>query len=119
MANPIANWRKRHRNTTNFWLHMMGIPACFIAAPTFLISGEYWMALAMFVGGYTLQFIGHLVEGNRSGEEMLVRRILEATARRRRAVEKDKSRLPRKSGGKARASSLKNSTPPLFPPEQR
>jgi hypothetical protein len=30
----------------------------------------------MFVGGYVVQFIGHLVEGNRSGEEMLLRRIL-------------------------------------------
>jgi hypothetical protein len=29
----------------------------------------------MFVGGYALQFLGHLIEGNRSGEEMLVRRL--------------------------------------------
>ena len=75
-ADWFANWRKRHRNTTNFWLHMMGIPACFIAAPAMLILGQYWLAFALFVGGYALQFIGHLVEGNRSGEEMLLRRIL-------------------------------------------
>ena len=76
MANPIENWRKRHRNTTSFWLHMAGIPACFVAAPILLILQRYWLALATFLAGYTLQFIGHLVEGNRSGEEMLVRRIL-------------------------------------------
>jgi len=76
MHNPIDNWLKRHRNATNFFLHMIGIPACFVAAPLFLILGRCWLALALFVAGYALQFIGHLVEGNRSGEEMLFRRLL-------------------------------------------
>ena len=72
----IENWRKRHRNATSFWLHMIGIPACFVIAPVLLIFKMWWIAFAMFVGGYALQFIGHLVEGNRSGEEMLVRRLM-------------------------------------------
>ncbi|RKY25180.1 MAG: hypothetical protein DRP83_06555 [Planctomycetota bacterium] len=76
MIKPIENWLSRHKNTTSFWLHMLGIPACFIAAPTFLILGNWPLALAMFVGGYALQFLGHLIEGNRSGEEMLLRKIL-------------------------------------------
>ena len=76
MKNAVASWRTRHRNTTNFWLHMMGIPACFLAAPVLLVMGQWWLALASFVSGYALQFVGHLVEGNRSGEEMLLRRIL-------------------------------------------
>jgi len=29
----------------------------------------------MFAAGYALQFVGHLIEGNRSGEEMLLRRL--------------------------------------------
>lgn len=70
------NWIQRHKNPTSFWLHMLGIPACFIAAPILLILQQWWLAAAMFVGGYVVQFIGHLVEGNRSGEEMLLRRIL-------------------------------------------
>ena len=76
MQNAIANWQKRHRNTTNFWLHMIGIPECFLVAPVLLVLGRWEMAAAFFVSGYALQFIGHLVEGNRSGEEMLVRRLL-------------------------------------------
>ena len=76
MSKAISNWRRRHRNTTNFWLHMMGIPACFAAAPSLLALGRGWLALAVFVTGYALQFIGHLVEGNRSGEEMLLRKLL-------------------------------------------
>ena len=76
LANWIANWRKRHRNTTSFYLHMMGIPACFLAAPVMLVLRQWLLAAVLFVAGYLLQFIGHLVEGNRSGEEMLLRRLL-------------------------------------------
>ena len=76
MISAVAKWRTRHRNTTNFWLHMMGIPACFLAAPVLLVMGQWRVALASFVSGYALQFIGHLVEGNRAGEEMLLRRVL-------------------------------------------
>ncbi len=80
MIKPIENWMERHKNPTSFWLHMIGVPACFVAAPIFLVMWLMgrptgWVALGMFVGGYALQFLGHLIEGNRSGEEMLVRRI--------------------------------------------
>lgn len=80
MIKPIENWLSRHKNPTSFWLHMIGVPACFVAAPIFLVmwlTGRPtgYVALGMFVGGYALQFLGHLIEGNRSGEEMLVRRI--------------------------------------------
>ncbi|KKK77873.1 hypothetical protein LCGC14_2849200 [marine sediment metagenome] len=72
----IDNWRKRHRNATSFWLHMIGIPACFLIAPVLLILRMWWVGIAMFIGGYALQFIGHLVEGNRSGEEVYLRKLL-------------------------------------------
>lgn len=72
----IRNWQKRHRNPTSFWLHMAGIPACFIITPALLVVGMWRLAAAVFVSGYAIQFIGHLIEGNRSGEEMLVRKLL-------------------------------------------
>ena len=31
MKDPLTNWKKRHRNRTNFWIHMVGIPASFVA----------------------------------------------------------------------------------------
>ena len=65
----------RHRNPASFWLHMVGIPACFVAAPLLAILGRWWLAVGIFIAGYALQLIGHLVEGNRSGEEMLLRRM--------------------------------------------
>ena len=76
MANPIENWLKRHRNPTSFWLHMIGIPACFIVTPILLILQQWLAAAAFFVAGYALQFIGHAIEGNRSGEGMLLRKLL-------------------------------------------
>lgn len=76
MIKPIENWLSRHRNPTSFWLHMIGIPACFLVTPVLLLLELWMLAAAFFVGGYALQFIGHFVEGNRSGEELLVRRIV-------------------------------------------
>jgi hypothetical protein len=76
LIKPIENWLSRHKNYTSFWLHMIGIPACFVACPIFFILGQWWLGGCMFLGGYALQFIGHIIEGNRSGEEMFVRRLL-------------------------------------------
>jgi len=61
-------------------LHIIGIPACFIAAPVLLIMQMWWPAAGAFVGGYALQFIGHAIEGNQSGEEILLRRLLGRTS---------------------------------------
>ena len=76
LRNWGRNWRSRHRNPVSFALHMVGIPACFVAAPVLLILGHWGWALVCFVGGYALQFIGHGIEGNRSGEEIALRRLL-------------------------------------------
>ena len=76
MAGPLAKWLSRHQDPTSFWLHMIGIPTSFVAAPVMLVRGHWLMGVALFVGGYAIQFIGHLIEGNRSGEEELLRKIL-------------------------------------------
>jgi len=76
MKRWLSNWKDRHRNPVSFVLHVVGIPACFVAAPILLVMKLYWWALGMFVGGYALQFIGHFIEGNKSGEEILLRRLL-------------------------------------------
>ncbi|MFA6132953.1 MAG: Mpo1-like protein [Phycisphaerae bacterium] len=70
------NWRGRHLNAVSFALHVVGIPACFVAAPILLLLRHWEWAAWCFAGGYVLQFAGHWIEGNRSGEELLLRRIL-------------------------------------------
>lgn len=71
----LSSWLDRHRNRTSFMLHMIGIPATVAAMPFAILHMWAWAA-GLFVGGYALQFIGHAIEGNQSGEEQLVRRIL-------------------------------------------
>ena len=72
---PFRKWPSRHRNRTNFMLHMVGIPATIFAVPLAVL--DHWLlAGGMFLAGYALQFIGHVVEGNRSGEERVIRKLL-------------------------------------------
>ncbi|MBT3200605.1 MAG: DUF962 domain-containing protein [Phycisphaerales bacterium] len=79
MKNWLDNWMLRHQNRTSLALHIVGIPACFVAAPALLVMHMWYWAAGAFVGGYILQFVGHAIEGNRSGEEMLLRRIMGKT----------------------------------------
>jgi len=79
LKNSLDSWLSRHQIRASFWLHMAGIPACFIAAALCLVLEQWLWAAGLFVGGYIVQFVGHAIEGNQSGEEMLVRRLLKKT----------------------------------------
>ena len=72
----LRNWMVRHQHQVSIALHVVGIPACFVATPILLVMQLWWWAAGAFLGGYALQFIGHAVEGNRSGEEILLRKLL-------------------------------------------
>ncbi len=71
----LRRWLARHRNPTNFALHVAGIPATLLAVPA-VATGHWVVAAGLLVAGYALQFLGHIVEGNRSGEEELIRKLL-------------------------------------------
>ena len=79
MKNWLTKWMRRHQHQTSIALHVVGIPACFVAAPVLLILQLWCWAMGSFVGGYALQFIGHAIEGNQSGEEILLRKLLGKT----------------------------------------
>lgn len=81
MPRSLENWFSRHQNRTSFALHMAGIPAT-VAAVVVGILGHWVAGVILFVGGYALQFIGHAIEGNRSGEELLLRRLLAGKSER-------------------------------------
>jgi hypothetical protein len=72
---PLDNWLSRHRNPVSFWMHMVGVPMT-VAAVVVAVMGYVLAGVGLFVAGYALQFLGHAIEGNRSGEEMLVRKLL-------------------------------------------
>ena len=68
------NWARRHRSRTNIALHAVGIPTKLAGVPA-AIAGYYLLAVVLIVVGFGLQFLGHWIEGTRSGERMLVRRV--------------------------------------------
>lgn len=83
-----ANWLRRHRHPFNFAVHLVGIPLGFLGLGLLLLVGALallgvesplpgwpWL-LGVFVLGYVLQFVGHLVEGNDVGELIPLKRAL-------------------------------------------
>lgn len=74
------HWRRRHRQLINFCLHLIGIPMTVIALPCLVLAWwtawALWLALALFLGGYILQFLGHAIEGNDPGEVILIKHWL-------------------------------------------
>jgi hypothetical protein len=71
----LRGWLERHQHPVSFYLHLAGIPMTLIALP--LVMRHRWRrAAGLFGGGYALQFLGHLVEGNPPGEVLALRRRL-------------------------------------------
>ena len=70
-----ANWLPRHRNPVNYWLHMLGIPAALLGV-LLLPFAEWEVCLGLFAGGYFLQWVGHMIEGNDVGELIPLKRVL-------------------------------------------
>lgn len=77
----LRNWLDRHQNRTSFWLHMIGIPLTIAAVPLAIVQltrdewSLWWRPAALFLGGYFLQWIGHLIEGNDMGELILIKKL--------------------------------------------
>src|SRR5580700_7499201 len=73
----LQGWRLRHQLPFNFYIHLIGIPMAVSSLPLLLLFPyEWYYALAAFVGGYLLQWIGHLAEGNDVGEWAAIKRLL-------------------------------------------
>lgn len=78
----VQQWLKRHPRPTSFILHMIGIPPTILGVlliPIYLslLSLPIFLAaLALFVGGYMLQFLGHFLEGTDPGEVIYFKRQL-------------------------------------------
>ncbi len=78
----LRGWLERHQHPFSFYLHMIGIPMTLLALPL-LFRHQCRRALGLFSGGYTLQFLGHMVEGNPPGEVLPVLALLRRRAWKR------------------------------------
>ncbi len=58
----IENYKAKHRHPLNKLTHSVGIPMIVVSLPLFFFNWRW--ALALFVVGWALQFLGHAIEGN-------------------------------------------------------
>ena len=86
-ASFTENYKAKHQHPLNRLTHSLGIPMIVISLPLFFFHWRW--ALALFIIGWVLQFIGHAIEGNQPaffrnpvyllvGPWWLVRRIANA-----------------------------------------
>jgi len=72
----LRNYLLRHQHPGNRALHMVGLPVTFVLPVILLIQQAPGWALASFLIGYGLQFLGHAIEGNDAGELILLKKLL-------------------------------------------
>ena len=58
----MENYKAKHRHPINRLTHSIGIPMIVISLPLLFFNWRW--ALLLFVVGWILQFLGHLIEGN-------------------------------------------------------
>lgn len=58
----MEDYKAKHRHPLNRLTHSIGIPMIVVSLPLFFFSWRW--ALALFIVGWILQFIGHAIEGN-------------------------------------------------------
>ncbi len=61
-ASFIEEYKAKHTHPLNRLTHSFGIPMIVLALPVVFFSWRW--ALALFVIGWILQFVGHAIEGN-------------------------------------------------------
>jgi hypothetical protein len=77
LRKAVKNWRERHREPFNFWIHMIGIPLAVAGLVVLFVPGVDWYwGVGGLVVGYFLQWLGHRVEGNDVGEWAAIKRLL-------------------------------------------
>jgi uncharacterized membrane protein YGL010W len=63
----IASYSESHQHPLNKLTHTFGIPMILLSLPLLLAGIFYrpllWAALALFILGWALQFLGHAIEG--------------------------------------------------------
>lgn len=82
MPGWLQNWFDRHQHPFSLVLHAIGIPLTIwavVLAGLQLSASQWdlwWRPTVLFFGGYFLQWVGHLIEGNDMGELILIKKMM-------------------------------------------
>lgn len=82
MPGWLRNWLERHQHPVSLALHVIGIPMTIAFVPLTIWQladwrwDLWWRPTLLLLGGYVLQWLGHVIEGNDMGEVILVKRWL-------------------------------------------
>jgi hypothetical protein len=77
----VDHWLRRHPSAISFVLHMIGIPPTILGVLLFAVYAYlmsfpvFVLAIGLFLGGYSLQFAGHYLEGTDPGEVIYFKRL--------------------------------------------
>ncbi|HEX8473168.1 MAG TPA: DUF962 domain-containing protein [Pyrinomonadaceae bacterium] len=58
----MEDYKEKHKHPLNRLTHAFGIPMIVVSLPLFIFNWRW--ALALFIVGWILQFVGHAIEGN-------------------------------------------------------
>ena len=100
----VKHWLDRHKHPASLALHLVGIPPTVLGVVLIPIYLFLWslpvflLALATFVGGYQLQFLGHMWDGTESGEMRALKRFARARLGWSPAIPVAAARAPRRRG---------------------
>ncbi|GIW87596.1 MAG: hypothetical protein KatS3mg108_1920 [Isosphaeraceae bacterium] len=87
-APVVENWLERHKHPVSFLLHLIGIPMTIVGVlllPIYAALASWTVfrfAAGLFIGGYVLQLLGHIVDRSVPGEWMAIRRLIGQRSRR-------------------------------------
>jgi uncharacterized membrane protein YGL010W len=67
MSEWVARYAESHQHPANRFCHTFGIPMIVLSLPLFVaavfVDGLWPVPTALFVVGWTFQFVGHYIEG--------------------------------------------------------
>ncbi len=77
LLRALRNWRRRHLHPFSLAIHLVGIPMTVVGIVLLFAWpwSEWYWGCGLFVLGYALQYLGHLVEGNEMGEWVALKRL--------------------------------------------
>ena len=76
----VRDYAARHRHPASRALHLVGVPLAPFLFLYLLIQGQFGLAGAAFAAGYSLQWLGHTIEGNEVGEWLLLKWLVRRVA---------------------------------------